>query len=114
MNKRDRIAQEQIDPLQSAFREQLIVLLEKCAAGRYGLFVHLDQIQPEVARYLKWPEAERLRELAFALQSILAQSGESDSLVDYFLDLCSMHGENDPGEPKLARAFLDHIASEQL
>jgi hypothetical protein len=114
MNKRDRIANEQIEPLTTAFRSQLIALLEKCAAGRWGLFVHLDQIQPEVARYLRWPEAEQLRELAFALQSILAQSGESDPLVEQFLDLCSMHGESNPGEPKLARAFLDHIAAEQL
>ena len=114
MNKHDRITQEQIEPLTAAFRSQLMALLERCAAGRYGLFVHLDQIRPEVARYLVWPEAEQLRELAFALQGILAQSGESDPLVEHFLDLCSMHGENDPGEPKLARAFLDHIASEQL
>jgi len=56
-----------------------------------------------------WPEAARLRDLAFALQSILAQDDRSDPLCDQLLDLCSIHGESDPGEPKLARAFLAEI-----
>jgi hypothetical protein len=93
-------------PLMAAFREQLLACLEECARGRRGLFSdrgHLDAGDT-------WPEAARLRELAFALQSILAQSEESDVLCDQFLDLCSIHGESDPGEPRLARAFLSEIA----
>ncbi len=43
------------------------------------------------------------------LQSILAQSGERSALCDEFLDLCTIHGENDPGEPRLARVFLARI-----
>jgi hypothetical protein len=87
-----------------AFREQLIACLEECAAGRRGLFSDHEHLGQDA-----WPEAARLRELAFALQSILAQSGEADPLCDQFLDLCSIHGENDPGEPRLARAFLNEI-----
>ena len=30
-------------------------------------------------------------------------------LCDEFLDLCTIHGENDPGEPRLARTFLARI-----
>ena len=56
-----------------------------------------------------WPEAERLRELALALQAVLAQQEERNALCDEFLDLCSMHGESHPGERKLARAFLERI-----
>lgn len=56
-----------------------------------------------------WPEASRLRELAAALQNILAQSEERDALCDEFLDLCTMHGESHPGEARLARAFLARI-----
>ena len=56
-----------------------------------------------------WPEAERLRELALALQGVLAQQEERNALCDEFLDLCSMHGECNPGERKLARAFLERI-----
>lgn len=106
----DPIEMEQLQPLTQAFREQLLACLEECAAGRYGLFSDLEHIDEAYEKYRPWPEAARLRELAFALQSILAQSEETDFLCDQFLDLCSIHGENDPGEPKLARAFLNEIA----
>jgi hypothetical protein len=56
-----------------------------------------------------WPEAARLRELAVALQNVLAQQGERNALSDEFLDLCTMHGESHPGERKLARMFLERI-----
>lgn len=94
----------QMETLIHAFREQLIACLQECAAGRRGLFSDHEHLGQGA-----WPEAARLRELAFALQSILAQSGETDPLCDQFLDLCSIHGENDPGEPRLARAFLNEI-----
>ena len=100
---------EELQPLRSAFREQLLACLKECALGRYGLFSDYEKVNEETMKHRAWPEAARLRELAFALQSILAQSGESDPLCDQFLDLCSIHGEHDPGEPKLARAFLSEI-----
>jgi len=111
---------EQLESLTQAFHDQLLACLEECAAGRRGLFSDYEHIGEEFAERRPWPEAARLRELAFALQSILAQSrdaqsGETESsqsnpLCDQFLDLCSIHGENDPGEAKLARAFLNEIA----
>jgi hypothetical protein len=98
----------QMESLIQAFREQLLACLEECATGRRGLFSDYEHLGQEA-----WPEAARLRDLAFALQSILAQSGEADPLCDQFLDLCSIHGENDPGESRLARAFLNEIAGGQ-
>lgn len=95
--------------LQAAFREQLFACLEECGRGRHGLFAN-----HELAGENAWPEAAQLRQLAFALQAILAQDGTANPLIEQFLDLCSMHGESDPGEPRLARAFLEHIANEQL
>ena len=56
-----------------------------------------------------WPEAARLRELALALQPIFAQQEKQNELCDEFLDLCTIHGESNPGERKLARAFLERI-----
>ena len=103
---------DQIDPLVDVFREQLMALLEECALGRWGLF-GVNQ-SPEAKKYNAWPEADRLRELAMALQSILAQSGERNALCDEFLDLCTIHGENDPGEPRLARTFLARIEKGQV
>lgn len=102
-----------MEPLKRAFHEQLLACLEECAAGRWGLFSDYEHLGEQSARYRPWHEAARLRELAFALQSILAQSEEVDPLCDQFLDLCSIHGENDPGEPRLARAFLDQIESDR-
>jgi hypothetical protein len=102
----------ELSPLVAAFRDQLLACLEECARGRFGLFSDREHLDPEV--YLEnqqpWPEAAQLRHLAFALQAILAQQEESNPLCDQFLDLCSIHGESDPGEPRLARAFLNEIA----
>lgn len=96
--------------LKQAFHDQLLACLEECAAGRRGLFSDLEHLPEETYGEMPWPEAARLRELAFALQSILAQHEEGDLLCEQFLDLCSIHGESDPGEPRLARAFLTEIA----
>ena len=105
MDPSDEIDSEQFDALTGAFRDQLQACLEECARGRRGLFAATAATEENS----DWPEAERLRELAVALQPILAQAGERDALCDEFLDLCSIHGENDPGERRLARVFLDRI-----
>jgi hypothetical protein len=97
-----------VSPLVAAFRDQLLACLEECGRGRLGLFSDREHVDHEDSR--PWPEAAQLRHLAFALQAILAQQEESNPLCDQFLDLCSIHGESDPGEPRLARAFLNEIA----
>ena len=91
--------------LTTAFRDQLMACLQECAQGRHGLFVAYEHLGDDRT----WPEASRLRELAAALQSLLAQSEQRDPLCDEFLDLCTIHGEFDPGEPRLAREFLKRI-----
>jgi hypothetical protein len=95
---------EQFSPLVVAFREQLMACLEECARGRRGLFSDVSFAGGD-----EWPEAAQLRELAAALQAILNQSEERDALADEFLDLCTMHGESNPGEARLAREFLKRI-----
>ncbi len=107
MDQQDKMESDQIEVLTSVFHDQLVALLEECARGRRGLFSEYLLLEGDEAR--EWPEAARLRELASALQSILAQSGERNALCDEFLDLCTIHGEYDPGEPRLARAFLARI-----
>jgi hypothetical protein len=105
LESRDEVDLKQFEPLTAAFREQLVACLEECARGRQGLFAS----NATANEGSEWPEAARLRELAIALQPILAQAGERDALVDEFLDLCTIHGESDPGERRLARAFLERI-----
>jgi hypothetical protein len=96
----------QLELLARAFSEQLLACLDECARGRKGLFSEYVGVDEEIAT---WPEAQRLRELALALQGVLAQQEERNALVDEFLDLCTMHGESHPGERKLARGFLERI-----
>jgi hypothetical protein len=94
--------------LASAFQEQLLACLEECARGRRGLFSGYEHLCGE-ADDEAWPEAAQLRELALGLQSVFAQQEQQNDLCDEFLDLCSIHGESNPGEPRLARAFLKRI-----
>jgi hypothetical protein len=96
----------QLQALALVFREQLIACLEECARGRRGLFSDFEHLGGDEEA---WPEAARLRELALALQGIFAQSEEPNLLCEEFLDLCSIHGEINPGEARLARAFLKRI-----
>jgi hypothetical protein len=102
----ERIDSQQLDPLARAFSEQLLACLDECARGRKGLFSEYVNDEDEETG---WPEAVRLRELALALANVFAQMGERNALCDEFLDLCSIHGEANPGERKLARAFLERI-----
>jgi hypothetical protein len=106
IDPRDAMDPSEVDALSRVFSEQLLACLDACARGRHGLFsesIGDDEEEPP------WPEAARLRELALALQNILAQQGERNALSDEFLDLCTMHGESHPGERKLARLFLERI-----
>ncbi len=95
------------------FSEQLQACLEECAHGRRGLFSDVELIAGD-EQERAWPEAARLRELALALQNIFAQQEQRNALCDEFLDLCSMHGESHPGEPRLARMFLARIERAQV
>jgi hypothetical protein len=105
LDPRDAMPPDQLEMPSRVFSEQLLACLDECARGRRGLFSQLvDEVDEN-----SWPEAARLRELAVALQNILAQHEERNALCDEFLDLCTIHGESNPGERKLARAFLERI-----
>jgi hypothetical protein len=105
MDPRDAMPSDQTEMLSRVFSEQLLACLDECARGRAGLFS--EPIDEEDGK--SWPEAAKLRELAVALQNILAQNEERNALCDEFLDLCTMHGESHPGERRLARTFLERI-----
>ena len=108
MNKSDKTRQKQLGALSKEFRELLVPCLEQCARGRWGLFGTFDSVS-EARRYWDWPEADRLKELAVAIQSILSESGEQDPLCTEFLRLCTVHGPNDPGEPRIAGELLEQV-----
>jgi hypothetical protein len=105
IDPRDEVNSEEMVTLERAFSDQLLACLDECARRRQGLFSQYIDEDDNVG----WPEAERLRELAVALQAIFAQLEKRNALCDEFLDLCTIHGESHPGERKLARAFLERI-----
>lgn len=107
-NESNQNEPSQMEMLAQVFCAQLMACLDECARGRRGLFSSYEPLGGESGSSA-WPEAERLRELALALQGIFAQQEERNALCDEFLDLCSIHGESDPGERKLARSFLERI-----
>ncbi len=107
MDPHDEMETGQLEELAQVFCAQLMACLDECARGRKGLFSDVELLgEDEVSA---WPEAARLRELAMALQGIMAQQEERNALCDEDLDLCSMHGESHPGERRLARALLERI-----
>jgi hypothetical protein len=106
MDQRNEMEVDQLDALSRVFTDQLLACLEECARGRRGLFSDYVSGDEEDKA---WPEAARLRELALALQQVFAQQEQRNALCDEFLDLCSIHGESHPGEPRLARDFLARI-----
>lgn len=108
MDPRDEMEPGQLETLIQAFGEQLMACLDECARGRRGLFGNVELLGGE-GDSGGWPEAARLRELALALQGVLNQQEQRNALCDEFLDLCSIHGESNPGERRLARDFLGRI-----
>lgn len=113
MDDFDQSRLDQLEMLSKVFSEQLVACLEECARGRRGLFADVALTEEDESNR-EWPEAARLRELAQALQNVLAQHEQRNALCDEFLDLCSMHGESHPGEARLARLFMARIEAGQV
>ena len=113
MDPRDAMDENQLDALSRVFSDQLQACLEECSHGRKGLFSDIE-LTADDEQERAWPEAARLRELALALQNLFAQQEQRNALCDEFLDLCSIHGESHPGEPRLARMFLARIGRDQV
>jgi hypothetical protein len=98
---------QRLNELEGDFRPLLVSRLQSCANGRWGLFGRNDS--PEARRYLNWPEVEQLKEMASEIRDLRAEFGQPNPLVERLFYYCSLRGPNDPGEPKLARAFLDEM-----
>lgn len=95
---------QRLSALEMEFDSLLIPCLKECANGRWGL---LGQNQdPEAAKFLRWAEADRLKELAEETRSIGAEFGQPNPMSERFLECCAERGENLPGEAKCAKRFL--------
>src|SRR5277367_5791088 len=101
------IKEQRLDELEKSFQPLLLACLRECANGRYGLFGQNDA--PGVAKYFRWKEAEQLKKIAMEIQDLRAEFGQPNAQIERFLYYCSLRGSKVPGEPKLAKAFLDEI-----
>jgi hypothetical protein len=101
------IKEQRLDALESEFGPLLMSCLEECANGRWGLFGQNDS--PELANYYRSDDGDRLKQTALQIRSLRAEFGRPNLLIERFLYFSSLRGANIPGEPKLAKTFLDEI-----
>ena len=104
---RKSIKEQHLEDLESEFHSLLISCLEASVRGRWGLFGQNES--PEGRKYLKWPEAERLRTIAHEIHLLRQEFGIPNAACERFLHYCSIRDANALGEPKLAKIFLDEI-----
>jgi hypothetical protein len=104
---RNSPADQRLSELEGDFKPLLVRCLQICARGKWGLFGQHDT--PEGRRYDNWPEVAQLKSMASEIQKIRAEFGNQNAIVERYIYYCSLRGANDPGEPKLARAFLDEL-----
>jgi hypothetical protein len=108
MSRSSKVRQQRLTELEVEFEPLLLSCLREAANGRYGLFGQNDHLDPE-HRYWNWPEARRVVEMAEEIQALCSESGESDSLAERLLYFRSLRSSNVPGEPKLAKKFLEEL-----
>jgi hypothetical protein len=97
--------------MEEDFPPLLMKCLRECATNRRGGL--LGHQHPEASRWLKWPEADQLKEMATEIHEIRSAWGQPNALVEKFLEYCALRGYNLPGEPKLAAKFLAEIEGQQ-
>ena len=100
--------EQQLTELESEFEPLLIKCLKECVLRRKGGLFETGQT-PEIARYLRWDEAEKLRAMAIEIQQIRSEWGSSNKLAEKYLAYCAQRGANLPGEPKRAAIFLESL-----
>ncbi len=106
MAKSDRHT-HRLEELEESYRSILIKALTDCAGGRWGLFGQNEHLWSRE----KPEELEELRELARSIDRIRASIGEEPfELHRKFEAARGRAGANDPGEPRLARAWLQLLA----
>ena len=101
MDPRDAMEPDQLES-GTHFSEQLLACLEECAHGRRGLFSDVALIEDE-QRIARGPRRPACANWHSRCRTSSRSRSKRNALCDEFLDLCSMHGESHPGEPRLAR-----------
>lgn len=103
--------EQRLEALEDEFRELLFVCLEACSKGRWGLFG--QNTYPQSSEILRWPEADRLKVMAAEIQALRGEFGDSNALRARLIEYSQLRGQNVPGEPGLARKFLEEFPSDR-
>jgi hypothetical protein len=106
--------ESQLADLEDLYRELLLEALWVCARGRYGLIVHndhaLSQYGAQLRSRLQDPAVAELLDLGAKIERLRHGTGlEPFRLHERLLKMRSSHDSNTPGEPKLARQWLDEL-----
>ena len=108
-------SERRLEALESAYRDLLLSALRRCAAGVWGLFGHNDaaigRLGKATQSRLLHPSVSELLELGSQIERMRRQLGYSEPFQRHarLLHLRSSHESNTPGEPKLARQWLDEL-----
>ena len=111
--------QRKLEALESEYRQKLIVALQICSDGKWGLFGQNDAAladEPRALRErLKSEEAETLMKLGSEISDLRQRLGitEAFPLHERFVQTRTSTDPNVPGEPRLARTWLDELAADQ-
>jgi|SRR5580704_1334350 hypothetical protein len=103
MNEKQRAKiQRDLEHAETRFEEELVSALRACAAGHWGVFGRNGE---------GWDEGGALIALGDEISELRKQLGHTEGfeLYDRFAAYRRRRGSNDPGEPKLAQAFLAEI-----
>jgi hypothetical protein len=99
--------EQELEALETEFRPMLLTCLRKSANGRWGLFGQHDN--SEMARFLVWPDADKLKLMAARIIELRSEFGVPNPLAEKFMEYYALRGQNEKGEPKLARRFLAEL-----
>lgn len=117
MSRSTKIRHNRLLELEAEFKPLLLSCLrESVERKRYGLFGQHDHLyaeEPYLIRILRWPEAERVVEMAAEIQALCSDSGQSNALCKRFLYFRSLRDSNVPGEPKLAKQLLEELSGKE-
>lgn len=108
--------QKRLEALEADYMIQLIEALKRCAGGKYGLLDQndavMDTLNKRLRSRLSSQDAEDLLELGSLIGKLRQQLGYTDAFAPHqrLLKIRSSSHANSPGEPKLARAWLEELS----
>jgi len=110
-----KVSAHRLEIAESTFREQLVVALRHCADGHWGLFgqnnAPIDSMGKIQAARLNDPVVQQLLDLGEEITTMRSKLGISDifPLYERLLKTRSLRDSNTPGEPKLAKQWLESM-----